>query len=153
MEQAKIMAKNKDASVAPSFTVDDVLKFLGTDFLDDDYCRLWILTKLHPEEQISCPECYTALPKKSLPRFWNGRRLRCSNCGKFFSALTKTFLSGCHLQYTGIILLAMFLGLQVPSNIIAEKLGISSESVRLWRQKFQAIERMKDMKAIEGGHV
>ena len=79
------------------------------------------------------------IPEKSQPRFWAGERVKCC-CGKFFTALTGTILSGCQLDFREVILLAVLLFLGVPDKVIAGFLRMSTAGVRLWRQKFESIE-------------
>jgi len=143
MEATENTARRKEAVSASVFTVEEVMNYFGAEFLDEDFCRVWVLQKLHPEDVACCPQCGEPVREKLLPRFWGGLRLCCNSCGKFFTALTGTFLCGCHLDYTQVILLALFLYLKLPSETIAEKLDVSTETVRLWRQKFEANDVLK----------
>jgi transposase-like protein len=121
------------------FTPGDVLAMFGADLLDEQRCRIWVLTKIHPKGA-HCPRCGNNIgPAKfilTLPSFWKGGRVRCDQCGKYFTALTGTFLSGCHLKFREIILLALLLALDVPDKQIAAIIKMSAENVRLWRLKF-----------------
>jgi transposase-like protein len=78
-----------------------------------------------------------------LQSFWENKRIKCDRCGKYFTALTNTFLSGCHFDFREIVLLAFLLALGVSDNQIATTLKISDESVRLWRLKFKELEKIK----------
>lgn len=71
------------------------------------------------------------------------KRIKCAGCGAMFTAMTGTFLSGTHLQCEEIVLMCMLLSLGVQDKEIARIVRISAESVRLWRHKFDAIEKMK----------
>lgn len=73
--------------------------------------------------------------------------MRCGSCGKFFTALTGTFLAGTHMNYREIVLLALFLSLDLPFKKIGQLLEISQETVRLWKMKFDAFENMKKNEA------
>lgn len=159
MEALKIDARNtcemvgdiSAATVDPvgngprSFTPRDVGREFGAGFLDEGVCRWWILKKIHGDGEITCPKCHAPLFSVALRRFWEGLRICCRSCGKFFTARTGTFLDGCHMNFREIILLADFLHHDYPAREIARILKISAETVRLWEIKFQALERMKGM--------
>ena len=136
------------ASGTRSFTPGDVGREFGAGFLDEGVCRWWILKKIHGDGQITCPECHVPLTDVALRRFWEGNRIRCRACGKYFTALTKTFLSGCHMNFREIVLLADFLHHNYPAREIARILRISPETVRLWEIKFGALERVGGMEGI-----
>ena len=115
----------------------EAFKALSVHFLDEENCRAWILDKLHPDGAC-CPGCHRAIDEhRRLDHFFKGERLRCQGCGKYFSALTGTILNGAHLDMRGLFLLAVLSGAGISDKIIASKLNITRESVRLWRLKFE----------------
>jgi len=126
------------------FTPADIFHSFGVNFLDESVCRHRILERLHPD-YVMCPGCKAEITGKVLQNFWEGKRIRCraEKCGKFFTALTGTFLSGCHLDYRGMILLAIFLHLGIRNELIADKLAVSVETVRLWQKKYESIEQAR----------
>ena len=128
--------------LAGVFIPEDVARAFGADFLDEAFCRQWILSRLHSE--ILCPQCRSTLTERALRRFKKGARIRCNACGKFFTALTGTFLSGCHLDYRSLILLPLLLRFGLRRDRIASVLHVSAEMVRLWDLKFQALGRLKE---------
>ena len=132
-----------------SFTIGDVGRSFKAGFLDQEVCRWWILKKIHGDGAITCPECYAPLTDIALRRFWEGCRICCRACGKYFTALTGTFLGGCHMDYREIYTLALFLHHNIPAREIARILQISSETVRLWEIKFEALKRVKAIQAAE----
>lgn len=125
------------------FLPGDVARKFSADFLDDNACRRWILEKIYDGMEIACPKCSVLLTKNRLQRFWLSERIRCQTCGKFFTALTDTFLQGCHLTFREIILLAIFLHFGIHHREIAYILKISAETVRLWEVKFNALQKLK----------
>ncbi|MCK9362105.1 MAG: hypothetical protein M0P74_00660 [Syntrophales bacterium] len=149
MEVMGIEAINYETPPAHVFIPADVTTDFRAGFLDEVACRRWILTTIHSTVPITCPECRNPLTDIALQRFWEGRRICCRACGKFFTALTGTFLAGCHMNFQEVMLLAVFLHFNIPAREIARILRISSETVRLWEIKFATLERMKGM---EGSH-
>jgi len=125
------------------FLCDDVMTAPAHAFFNEAVCREWILKRLHPDGAY-CPGCGLAVPERALPRFWEAERVKCSACGKFFTALTGTFLSGCQLDFCRVIRLADLLALGVPDKKIAEILPMSAANVRIWRNKYKAIEKLRN---------
>ena len=110
---------------------------LNADFFDEAHCREWILNKLHPGGAF-CPGCHRSInDSRRRDHFWNGDRLNCEYCGKYFTALTGRIFSGSHLDFKRLFLLAALSGAGINDKIIAEKLNITPESCRLWRIKFK----------------
>jgi len=150
MQGTETIAINDDASLLShseplprkpgSFGPGDVAQVFCADFFNSDTCREWVINRLHPHGEY-CPDCGAHVPEKFIIRFRSGDRLRCS-CGKFFTALTNTFLSGCQLDTREVILLAILLFLGVGDKKIAEFLRMSTANVRLWRQKFEALDTL-----------
>jgi hypothetical protein len=122
---------------------DNVLKSFNATFLDEAACRTWILKGLHGDNA-HCPGCgIIILDAKRLQHFWFGERLTCQDqprCKKHFTALTETFFTHCHMTFSEMFLMMFLLGAGFKDRLIAEKLKISQESVRLWRLKFKAME-------------
>lgn len=114
----------------------------GAEFLDAGACDAYIIESLHGD-CLACPGCGATVAARSFHGLRVENRVRCRRCGKFFTALTGTFLSGTHLSSREIVLLALLLGLGVQDKEVARIIGISAESVRLWRLKFRAQEEIK----------
>lgn len=138
-------AINNETPAAHVFIPSDVAGAFHADYLDEAICRRWILTTIHGTGPIACPECRAPLTDIALQRFWEGRRICCRACGKYFTALTRTFLAGCHMNFREVILLAVFLHFDIPAREIARILRINPETVRLWEIKFNALKRIKRM--------
>jgi transposase-like protein len=120
------------------FTPQDVLNIFNVNFMDYDFARLWVLKRLHPNGA-NCPACSEPIPENKLYRFWSNQRISCRICGKYFTALTGTFIAGCQMDFRGIILLSFLLSLGIHDQVIAKTIDISKENVRLWRLRFKAI--------------
>jgi len=126
------------------FIPADVAENFGVEFLDEAYCRQFVLRMIHGDGDPKCPKCHAILRKASTRSFWEGKRIRCSLCGKFFTATTGTFLSGNHLSYRAVVLIAVLLYLDIAHKKIARILQVSTETVRLWEIKFKMIGRLKN---------
>ena len=120
------------------FTPSDALEVFNANFLDYEFSRIWVLKRLHPDGA-HCPGCAAPIPDHKLQRFWSNGRLACRKCGKYFSALTGTFIAGCQIDFRNLVLMAVFLALGVHDSKIATITGMSAENVRLWRRKFMVI--------------
>lgn len=131
--------QNMASGIAARFTAADAVHVFNANFLDYEFSRLWVLKTLHPDGG-RCPGCGEIIPEKSQERFWQCKRVICWNCGKYFSALTGTFLSGCQQDFRTIILLAVLIGLGVPGGQISSIVRMSEDSIRIWRRKFMALE-------------
>jgi transposase-like protein len=121
------------------FTPAELMKDFKAEFLDENYCRQWVLTRLHPGSPV-CPGCQAIIEGVALQRFWEGKRIKCRECDKFFTARTGTFLDGCHMDFRAVILLAVFLSFGIHPGTIAKFLNCSSETVRNWEKKYKANE-------------
>lgn len=113
---------------------------LIADFLDAGHCRQWVLRRLHPKGA-RCPECGHALEDEKRVRFWENMRIRCSYCGKYFTALTGTFLNGTHLNFQEMVLFGILWALGLPNRNIAGRIGCSPETIRILKNKSLAISR------------
>jgi transposase-like protein len=144
MEAFENITINRQQNIRGMFVPGDVLAAFNAEFLDEMWCRAWVLERLHRESP-RCPACEEEIPDRLMQSFCEVKRIRCDRCEKYFTALTGTFLSGCHFSFREIVLLAWLLALKVADKQIAETLKISVESVRLWRHRFEAIARANNM--------
>lgn len=124
-----------DVSGHGVFTPQDIESVFNANFLDYEFARIWVLKRLHPDGAY-CPGCGVAVHENKMQRFWSNQRISCRVCGKYFTALTGTFVAGCQMDFRSLILLSFLLALDVNAQIIARIIGISKENVRLWRLKF-----------------
>ena len=124
-------------------TPAQALQVFGANFLDETTCRDWILKRLYPGG-VFCPGCSRQVQNDSrLQSFWNLKRIRCKACGKFFAAGSGTFISGCHMGFDELYLLALLIGLKMCNQDIAGILGKNPETIRLWRARFDAVDGEK----------
>lgn len=139
MEYTENTAIKNKQHLGGVFVPGDVLKAFDVNVLNNETCKMWITEKLHHNEA-RCPRCGASLPERQMHSFLDYKRIKCDKCGKYFTALTGTFLSGCHFSFREIVLLAFLLALRVPDKQIAATLKISAENVRLWKEKFKSLE-------------
>jgi len=126
---------------AGMFTPADALEVFNVNFMDYEFSRIWILKRLHPDGA-HCPGCGADVPENKLQRFWSNGRMACRHCGKYFTAMTGTFISGSQFEFRVVYLLAVLLALHIPDRQIAKITNMSAENVRLWRLKFLDAEKM-----------
>jgi hypothetical protein len=93
--------------------------------------------RLHDVNKPRCPECAAIVPENLLRSFWDNKRIKCDQCGKYFTAITDTFFSGCHFDFKEIVLFFLLLALDVHDKIIADIMKTSMENIRLWRLKLE----------------
>lgn len=120
------------------FDLGRVASLIRADILDASRCEDLVLELLH-QGAASCPVCRDALTGKRRARFLTFGRVRCSACGKWFSATTGTPLHKVKLDPRQLVLLAYLLSLGVDTARIATAAGVDQETVRIWRLKFQAL--------------
>jgi transposase-like protein len=137
MEHTKNTAKPQSVKLIGVAWPGHCLQDFSAKFLDEDKCIRWILSRLHPDNAY-CPSCGTIiLDSQRLQHFWGCERLKCKQCGVFFTALTDTIFSGSHMSLREVYLMMLLIAAGFKNRTIAEKLNISNESVRLWRSKFR----------------
>lgn len=129
----------KCSKMVKHFLPGDVFIMFSAEFLDADKCRDALLQLMHGWKS-TCPRCCADIES---PSFWEGKRTRCPACGKFFTAVTGTFINGTHFDFRTVFCLALFLEAGLSHKIIAQLLQISPETVRLWKMKFDAFKTIK----------
>ena len=148
MELTKNTTLTDNGRSSGMFTPKDALSEFDAGFLYEESCRAWVLYKLHGIK-MNCPGCRTELPYNKTRSFWDCRRIKCDRCGKYFTALTDTFLSGAHFNFREIVLLSLLIALGVADKQIAAILKISTENVRLWRHRFESIAQAQKISSGE----
>lgn len=112
---------------------------INAEFFDETKCREWLLKNLH-QSGVHCPGCGSAqVDPGRIKNFYNGDRLSCRICGKYFTALTATPFSGTHFDFRSLFLLAFFVGCGIQNKIIAEKLDITLQSAQTWQKKIKSM--------------
>jgi len=98
--------------------------------LDDTSAREIFVTELHGGK-CKCPDCGENVG--SILRFKSGKKVNCARCGKWFTFATGTFLSGVKMRPAVLLALLTMIDENIADETIARMLGITLETVRLWR--------------------
>ncbi len=138
MEITEKAATSSERVGSGLFTTSAVLQAVTPSFLSTQTCRSWVIGQLH-RSGARCPSCNHPVSRRVLPRFLGNGRVKCSRCNKFFTALTGTFLAGTHMDFREIVFLAFSIEIGLPARVIAERMGVDADTVRLWRDKFRFI--------------
>lgn len=138
IDNTTISPKQTKAGSRPmTFGPGDVGKMFVANFLHEASCRDWIIGQLHPDGP-RCPRCSGMIVnKESLRSYRLGCRVRCRWCGKYFTVLTGTFLSGCHLSFSQVILMAILIDAGAADSQISRLMGMSRDGIRRWRLRFK----------------
>ena len=111
----------------------------SADCLRREVCLAWLAGQLHPAGA-RCPGCGVAVADRQLERWQSFGRLQCPECGKFYTAVTGTWMSGAKLKPNQIFVLAALVAMDVDAPLIAAAIGVSEVTVRLWIEKFKTLE-------------
>lgn len=142
MSSSSNLTYNNGDRKAGFFTPAQALAAFNADFLDADACRLWVLNQIHRSGPL-CPWCRSVLSNAGkVTRFWSGDRLRCPYCYRYFSATSNTFLAGKHFDFKLIFLLSILLAAGFDNEKVGKIVGVSPETVRLWRHRFDGLEEI-----------
>jgi len=131
------VAKAAKTITSGTFAPADVVEALDATWLDETLCRSWVLLRLH-HRGAGCPSCGEGITAGQRERFFGLKRIRCAACGKYFNALTGTFLSGSRLDMRRLVLLNFLLGLGLSDSKIAAIIGLDTTNV--WRYRKRAEE-------------
>ena len=123
-----------------AITPEAVLAAFGPDWFNADRCRDWLLRQLHPDGP-ACPACQSQpLSNAQLAAFYSGRRLQCSQCGRFYSATSGTLLESAKLSPAQLVMLAFCQALDMHTITTARLCGVNPNTVRFWRNRLEASE-------------
>lgn len=131
------------------FTPADALAAFGLDMIDTTDCTGWLVSMLHRDFP-ACPHCSspiapvieekrTPLDENRLSRYRLLEQVRCPACSRKITAATGTMIDGSKLDPREIYLLAVLLGLDIPTRQIADVLHLDPTTVRSWEKKFKAL--------------
>ena len=104
--------------------------------LDPDHCREWLIDWLHPDGA-ACPKCGYVPKRRAAARWRKGTRVCCYDCKTYYSAWSGTILSGAHMGPVALVLMFYLMGLGLPEKVIAARLQVSPDTIKLWRNKIK----------------
>lgn len=121
--------------VVSALKADNIFKVFTPAFLDETYCRGWVIDRLHPGG-LHCPACGKPLKEQRLDTIRKGGKTTCHECGKQFTALTGSVFSGYRSDYRTIFFILFMIGAGFSTNDIMVKTGISRTTVLRYRKLF-----------------
>ena len=121
-----------------TFTPADVVVDFDATWLDETLCRSWVLLRLHHQGAV-CPKCGSGLRKAQRLSFYNMKRVRCYTCGKFYTAMTGTFLCGTKLDFRQIVLMNYLIGIGLDDADVAKAVGLKDQST-VWKYRKKVSE-------------
>lgn len=101
--------------------------------LDDTAARDYFIREIHGGV-CKCPSCGHG---GNITRYRNGQRIKCPTCGKWYTYATDTVLAGVKLAPGVLLSLLAFLAAGLSDETISKLLGVTTETVRLWRIRKQ----------------
>jgi ribosomal protein L37AE/L43A len=108
----------------------------GPDILNTVKVRQWLLNHLH-QGRAACPTCGYKIEGRPAQSFWNGGRVVCRECRRFFSATTGTVLSRVKLSESCIYIILLGMALELNDKAISAMVGVTSSTVRDFREKLK----------------
>lgn len=140
MEHRENTDQGNSTAGAKAFTPAEAAHAFDPEFLDLDACRGWILNRIHKNGAF-CPGCGSSIQdEQRLIRFWSGKRLSCPSCGKKFTSLTGTFLSGSHMEFRALFLMFLSFGQGASTADMASRIGCDPATIRNWRKKIKGVK-------------
>jgi transposase-like protein len=136
-ERARLAKADSWAEQA-AITPAAVLDAFNPAWLDADQVRDWLLRRLHPRGPV-CPDCgIPRISRRKWQAFYAGRRLQCTQCGRFYSATSGTLLEGAKITPAQLVLLALCQALDLPIPTTADLCGVNANTIRFWRNRLEA---------------
>jgi transposase-like protein len=120
------------------FLPSDVVKDFDATWLDETLCRSWVMLRLH-HDGAGCPSCGKGLTEVQRLSFFEQKRVRCSGCGKYYSATTGTFICRTKLDFRQLVLLYFLVGVGVDDARIASALCVDKTTVWKYRKQIEGM--------------
>lgn len=126
------------------FSAADLGAVFNWRFLDADFCRVWVLKKLHPQGP-GCPFCGAPTREGKAKASWfNFRRVRCHNCKRYYRSTQKTFLQGVVLKPGQIVMLAWAFSAGFRNSEAAKLAEVDKSTAAFWRVRLTLPEVVAD---------
>jgi len=112
------------------------IEALQSDLIDRNKLQAWLLRQMH--DAPVCPSCKTEATGHAAVSFWHGGRVCCRNCKAYYSATSKTPLSGLKTPPQRLFLAILGHGLGLGTSKISDLAGIDPSTVREIKGRFAA---------------
>jgi transposase-like protein len=106
-------------------------------YLSERKARQWLVYELNPDGA-TCPSCGQDQDSSRLELFYSLKRIKCSSCGRRFSALSGSALEGTQLEPRQIVTMLALFRMGRPNADIARAARMSRSTVLRWRRFFRA---------------
>ncbi|MCK5680194.1 hypothetical protein KAI46_05215 [bacterium] len=111
----------------------------GWRWLDENFCRVWLLEQFYPTGPC-CAICREPVrPGRVFRSWWQLKRIRCHACGKFYKASKNTILHNCALDLRQVVMLAWAYSLGLTNVTAAGLAGTDKTTARNWRLRLAAL--------------
>jgi len=139
MQTTETVAKTEASGKVRSFDPAQALAWFSADSLKFEETSRVVAKLLHPEGP-HCPTCGVAFSDgRRQERWYRFERIQCPACKVFCTAASGTILHKSEFDSREIVLLAVLLEIEIPDKRVAEIMACSTETVRVWRLKFRAL--------------
>ncbi len=110
-----------------------LLNTISPAFLDAEQATRWLVHRLHPHGP-ACPHCGCPVASPRRRATWEVLgRVKCTGCGRTFSAISRTPLSGSTLSPRAVLLMALLLLGGHDHKTVAARVGCDRSTVNRWR--------------------
>lgn len=139
MQTTETVAKTEASGKVRSFDPAQALAWFSADILKFEDASRFVAKLLHPEGP-HCPTCGAAFTDdRRKERWYRFERIQCPECKVFCTAATGTILHKSEFESREIVLFAVLLELGISDKQVAGIMDCSTETVRVWRLKFRAL--------------
>lgn len=125
------------------------IEALQDDLIDKGKLQAWLLRQMH--DAPVCPSCRTEATGHAAVSFWHGGRVCCRSCKTYYSATSKTPLSGMKTPPQRMFLAIIGHGLGLSTSKISKLAGIDPSTVREIKGRFAAAGYVLTI-PVEPGH-
>ena len=118
----------------------DALADFGPRFLDEDFCRRWLLDRIF-RDGIKCPYCGYPVEGRQLYYYYRATRQNiCAKCRRKFSTLKGSVFHSTKLSFADLVLVAFLAALGETSEEIAARIRRQPMAVQVALGKFHALD-------------
>lgn len=115
-------------AVAVTVTPAEALESLQPGMIDADAARSWVLQRLSPAGPV-CPGCGVVAIGGQAEAWRRDKRIRCNECGRFYSNRSGTIVEGCMLGWRDIYLMLVLIAAGCTADEIAPRVGVHPRTI------------------------